>query len=91
MYLYFLIGDGCVGDSGRFRVPLSVYLDPDESSPSKDGRNAATGGKRGRPKKREAGAGGEDQGAEGEKRPFRESANLLQVRRQAVDDDDDKQ
>ena len=89
--IYILLGgDGCAGESGRFRVPVSIYVDPDESSQTKDGRNAAfTGGKRGRPKKQEEDACGEDQRAEGAKRPLRESANLLQVRRQAVADDDD--
>ena len=92
MYLnFFLAGDWCAGDSDRFRVPLSVYVDPDESSPTKDGRNAAAGGKRGRPKKQEAGAIGEDQRAEGAKRQLRENANLVQVRRQAVADEDDVQ
>ena len=82
MYLNFLLGgDGCAGDSGRFRVPISV--DPNESSPSKD---SAAEGKRGRPKKQEECAGVEDQRAEGAKRPLRESACLFQMRRHAVDD-----
>ena len=55
MKLYFLLGgDGCAGASDCF----CGYDDPDESSPSKDGKNVvAAGGKRGSPKKQEAGAG----------------------------------
>ena len=86
MYVYYLVGDGCAGESGRFRVPITIYVDPDQSSPSKDGRNAATaGGKRGPPKKQEEpGTGGEDQRHEGAKRAFHESANIIQVRRQPL-------
>ena len=93
MYVYFLVGDKCAGPSGRSPIPITIYIDPDESSPSKNGRNAVTtGGKRGGPKKQEEpGTGGEDQYDEGAKRALHESANIIQVRRQAVDDEGDTQ
>ena len=92
MYLNLLLGnERWDKDSGHLRVPLSVYVYQGESSPTKDRINAVAGGKRGRPKKQEAGACGEDQRAEGATRPLRESASLLQVRRQATDDNDDTQ
>ena len=93
MCVYYLVGDEWAGSSGRSCISTTIYVDPAESTPSKDGRNAATAGwKRGRPKKQEEpGTGKEDQRDEEAKRALHESANINQVRRQAVDNEGDTQ
>ena len=73
------------GGAGRQRVPITIYVDPDEPTTSADAR------KRVYAIKQDEGAGWEDAHAEGAKRAHHESGGIIQVRRQAVGDQGDAQ
>ena len=74
------------GGAGRQRVPITIYVDPDEPATSADARKRVYA-----IKQEEEGAGWEDAHAEGAKRALHENAGIIQVRRQAVGDQGDAQ